>query len=181
MKTPRSFGLALGSSLASLFVLVACGGPLEPGYTDCADTVCSPGQYCFGPNLCANGCTSNANCQDGSACQDIDDVVGYGTCSETAAPPADPPPSDPPPSDPPPADPVAACKAAVDSFQQCGLPADDAAQWRADCGYLTEDQAIVITNCGEMSCSSQLSCLDVDCFNDSHCGVDESCVGHSCL
>jgi hypothetical protein len=179
MKHAQQIALALALPFATLLVTTAgCGGPLEQGYTDCGSSVCSPGQYCFGGGVCSNGCTSDANCATGQACQDIDDVVGYGTCTESAAP-AQQQQDDAPP--PPPSDPIAACKAAVDSFQSCGLPAGDAAQWRSDCEQLTEDQAIVITNCGDDVCSNQPSCLGLDCFNDEHCAAGESCVGNDCL
>lgn len=173
MKLAQPIALAL--PLATL--LSACA-PLEQGYTECGSSVCSPGQYCFGGGMCSNGCTSDANCAEGQSCQDIDDVVGYGTCTESAAPAGGEGEGE---NEPPPSDPVAACKAAVDEFQSCGLPAGDAAQWRSDCEQLTEDQAIVISNCGDDVCSDQPSCLGLDCFNDDHCAAGEVCVGNDCL
>lgn len=156
------------------FFAACSGGDLDPGYTSCGGETCQPGQYCFDQltGFCANGCTSNANCQDGHACQDISDVTGTGTCTESATPPPPPPP---------PGNALAACQAACDGFQDCGLAAGEVAECRHDCTGLTENQQTVVGNCAGRTCGDQLLCLGVDCFSDRDCGGGQSCVGMTCL
>lgn len=178
-RTPHALAASM-SALVFAMSWLACGpSDLEPGYTQCGSNVCAPGQYCLQAQtgFCENGCTSDANCQEGHVCTDIDDVIGSGTCSESAVDPgndAGPPP-------PPPPDPLAACQAACDAFQGCGLPAGEVASCRSDCTSLTADQQIAVGNCREESCDAQPGCLGVDCFADDHCAPGEQCVGYDCL
>lgn len=165
---------------------LACGGEPAPGpgpgtsstrgYTTCGSQECQPGNYCDNPQLgiCSTGCTSDANCLETNVCTDISSVLGTGICSETAV-------VDPPPPPPPAGDSLAACKAACDSFQQCGLPAGEVAACRNDCNGLTSDQQLVVGNCRNMSCSGQLQCVGFDCFQDSDCGAGQQCLGTLCL
>lgn len=158
-----------------LFAVAGCRS-LGPGETECGSVVCSAGQYCFGGGICSNGCTSDANCLEGSRCENIDEVTGQGTCSTTSEPKTNEP--DPEPQ---PVDAEASCNASIDRFQECGMTAADAADARRDCNDVTEDQAAVLENCAEMSCGDLLSCLGLDCFVDDHCAAGETCVGNACL
>ncbi len=154
----------------------ACGsGDLESGYTECGSETCQPGQYCFDQltGFCDNGCTSNANCQEGHACENIDSVLGTGTCTESAPNPMMMKPMQ--------TDPLAACQAACDGFQDCGLAVAEVAECRHDCTGLTANQQTVVGNCAGRSCNDQLVCLGVECFSDGDCGGGQSCVGMTCL
>ncbi|MCB9745542.1 MAG: hypothetical protein H6740_23385 [Alphaproteobacteria bacterium] len=154
---------------------VACGGKLEPGYTDCGPTTCSPGQYCAFEGVCENGCTSDANCLPGTECVITDDFFNEGECYGNSVDTGRP---DDTPSG---GDPLADCQAACDHFQTCGLGAADASQCRSDCNGLTEDQQIAIGNCEGLTCGATLSCLGVDCFSDSDCGGGQVCLDYTCL
>ncbi len=177
--------LSLVSAVAAVAavagLVVACGplpGTLAPGFTTCGNNTCQPGQYCFDQSFgqCVNGCTSDANCETGHVCQDISDVTGEGTCSEGASEgegeegegegggnALDD------------------CLAACDAFQDCGMQGSDYNDCLNTCPDLSENQQRTVATCGDGSCSDQRNCLEIDCFNDDDCGVDEQCVGSSCL
>jgi len=156
--------------------LLGCGGDLEKGYTDCGAVTCSPGQYCDGPGMCENGCTSDANCENGDECVIDDEFFNDGVCEPEVSDTTE---TDPTETD---GDPLAACRAACDDFQGCGLSPSETAQCRDDCAVLSESEQRAIGNCGgQSSCGATLSCLGVDCFQDSDCGGDEFCVDYDCL
>ena len=165
----------IAAPLASLAAVVACT-PLEKGFTECNGAVCQPGQYCDAALFCVNGCTSDANCQDGAVCEDIDDVTGTGTCSNPRGGGDD----DDGDSDGG-GDPLASCRAACDAFQECGLSAAETAGCRSDCATLNTEQQTAIGNCRDEGCGSIRQCAGVDCFNDGQCGGDEVCLDYSCL
>ncbi len=152
-------------ALVTTAALIACS-TLEPGFTECNGAVCQPGQYCDLALFCTNGCTSDANCQDGAACEDIDDS-GVGTCTNPRSGEGegegegevD--------------DPLANCRAACDAFQGCGLSAADTAGCRSDCASLNAQQQTALGNCRDESCGSIRQCIGVDCFNDGQCGGDD--------
>lgn len=83
-------------ALAGAALVLACGddssGTDDPGtargYVKCGPFTCNPGQYCEN-FACANGCTSDDNCKEGTSCQNINDVTKVGTCTETAVPATD--------------------------------------------------------------------------------------------
>ena len=157
---------------------VACDGlaptgDLQPGFTACGDVTCQPGQYCgeASSGFCLNGCTSDANCEDDRVCQDINDVTGEGTCSEGEGDEGEGEPQDA----------EAACLAACDAFSDCGMTAEDKNGCLNDCPDLSENQQRSVASCAKDSCGDTRTCLGIDCFNDDDCGVDEQCVGNSCL
>lgn len=166
-------------------VVTAACGPLllsgclkEKGYTDCSGIECQPGQYCFAPGVCEAGCTSDVNCAEGQECTDEGEgFSGEGVCRDGDP---DPEPSEGEGEDPP-HDALAACLAACDHFQECGATPNDTLGCRNDCPDLSENQQLVVAGCADGSCSETLTCLDLDCFNDSDCGGDEACVGNSCM
>jgi hypothetical protein len=169
------------SFVAIVFVSFACategppesGSDEEKGFTECSGVTCQPGQFCYAPGDCQVGCTSDVNCAEGQDCADEGSgFSGEGVCrdggegegegeGETNA--------------------AQACADACDFFQSCGLDAGDTAQCHNDCPDLSENQQRAVAGCAEGSCSDARACLDVDCFNDDDCGVDEQCVGNSCL
>jgi len=164
-----------------LLALAACGADapdeegLEPGYTECGDTTCAPGQYCFGDGLCQNGCTSDANCLPEDACVIDDDFFNEGTCQPVDGGPVGDDDDDGG------GDPLAACQSACEDFQDCGLSPADTSQCIDDCVGLTETQQQVVGNCGGRSCISTLECLGIECFVDDDCSGAQECVGSYCL
>lgn len=163
-------------TLVALSALVACfpGGNPEQGFSDCGGVTCAPGQYCADPitSFCENGCTSDHNCEDGTHCEITDDFFNEGECV----------PDQERTEDPTPADPLAACQAACDHFQDCGLGAAEAAQCRSDCSGLSADQQTAVGNCDDsLSCDATLSCLGVQCFSDGDCGSGGWCVDYTCM
>ncbi|WP_211365545.1 hypothetical protein [Polyangium fumosum] len=156
-----AFGLACSSSDAQT--------PAEgPGYTECGDVTCSPGQHCAQPtvSICEEGCLTDENCPAGQVCDP--DGLNFRKCIGSTKPP-------------PTMDSLAACKAACDHFQTCGLAAADTAQCRTDCEGLTNDQRAVIANCGDDACSTVPQCLGVECLSDKDCANGLTCVGSTCL
>lgn len=139
-----------------------------PGYTECGDVTCSPGQHCAQPSvsICEEGCLTDENCPKQQICDPDGGAFRQCIGSTTTNPPADS---------------LAACKAACDHFQTCGLSAGETAQCRTDCEGLTEDQRAAIANCGKTECSSVASCLGVQCVSTNDCQNDQSCVGYTCL
>lgn len=166
----------------SLFLLLLCPSALAcgtssdqraSGYTACGSVTCQPGQYCEDPRFesCVAGCLSNDNCLGDQFC---DTDAFSPTCqNQTGAPPM----SDGGPA----ADGLAACQAACDHFQSCGLPAGDTAECRAACSGLTADQQQAVANCDGVVCSSVTTCLGVDCLNASDCPAGAECLGTVCL
>lgn len=154
------------------------GGTLEPGFTACGDNTCQPGQYCFAETFsqCENGCTSDANCEEGRVCENISDVTGEGTCSEGRARGEGEGEGEGEPGSA-----LDACLAGCDAFQECGMQGSDYNDCLNTCPDLSENQQRTVAACGDGSCSDQRNCLDVDCFNTNDCGPDEQCVGGSCL
>lgn len=163
----------------TLFLLTAaCGASLEPGFTECGSSTCSPGQYCMGAGICQNGCTSDLNCLDGQICVDVDSVTGEGICDV----PSGGEDSDQPSDTGSPSDPLSECRAACDAFGTCGLPAAEVARCRTDCGGLTADQQTSIGACGERStCGEKMSCLGIQCFSDSDCDEGMMCNDGTCF
>jgi len=172
------------SALASLLVLalgawgVGCQTmssetPLKgPGFTECGDVTCSPGQHCAQPSvsICDEGCLTDENCPAQQICDP--DATTFRQCIGAPAEDAGVPV----------VDSLAACKAACDHFQSCGLAAGEASKCRTDCEGLTEDQRATIANCGDkVECSSVPSCLGVQCVSNSDCENGQSCVGYACL
>ncbi|MDI1450158.1 hypothetical protein [Polyangium sp. 6x1] len=139
-----------------------------PGYTECGDVTCSPGQHCEQPSvsICEEGCLTDENCPTQQICDPNASTFRQCIGSSTTNPPPDS---------------LAACKAACDHFQTCGLAADETAKCRTDCEGLTEDQRAAIANCGDTACSSLPSCLGVQCVSTNDCQNDQSCVGFTCL
>lgn len=168
--------------VATLIVCVACDAlgdndrDLEPGFTACGDSTCQPGQYCANENLsvCENGCTSDANCEEGHVCEDINDVTGQGTCSES-------PENDDEPGDPP-ADSLQACLDACNDFADCGMQGSDYNDCLNTCPDLSENQQRTVARCGEGTCAQALNCLELECFSDADCtGANDSCLGGRCV
>ena len=164
----------------TLVALTGCGGssttPLQQGYTACGSVTCSPGQNCANPSLsvCEEGCISDANCLSGQTC----DPNGFPTriCIGSSLPDAGVPQTDGG------TDTLAACRAACEHFQTCGLAAAEAAQCRTDCATLTEDQRAAIAVCGDTACTSVTSCLGVQCLSSDDCGPGaEECLNYQCL
>jgi hypothetical protein len=157
--------------------LLACGGGdtavddgLAPGHTSCGDITCAPGQYCFGPNLCENGCTSDINCLDDEECVIDDTFFDEGSCwpmepRQTTEPVGG----------------LEGCQAACGDFQSCGLSPAEASACYDDCADLTASQQQAVANCGGLSCDATLDCLGIQCFTDDDCNGGRSCVGNSCL
>lgn len=172
MRTP-CFALAL-----FVAVTAACA-PLAPGFTPCGSNTCQPGQYCYAEALgqCANGCTSDANCEEGHACEDISDTTGEGTCSESR-PRGDEGEGE---GEGEPGNALEDCIAACDAFQNCGMQGSDYNDCLNTCPDLNENQQRTVAACGDGSCSEQRNCLDVECFNTNDCSDDTQCVGGSCL
>lgn len=169
-----SFQVGLLVALALGAFGVACSSSdAEPpqkgsGYTECGDVNCSPGQHCGQPSLsiCEEGCLTDENCPTGQICDP--NALNFRKCIGSDEPT-------------PPMDSLAACKAACDHFQSCGLPAGDAAQCRTDCEGLTKDQQTVIANCGDDACAMVPQCLGVECLSDKDCASGLTCVGSACL
>lgn len=174
-----SLGISRSAIVVVTMLIGLTGCIKDKGFTDCSGITCQPGQYCFAPGVCENGCTSDVNCADG---QDCDDEGGgfdeAGVCrdddsgeegegeggegeGEGGA--------------------LEGCLAACEHFQGCGMSAGDTAQCRNDCPDLSENQQLAVGGCAEGSCSDALTCLEADCFSDNDCGIDEQCVGTSCL
>lgn len=187
----RGFILVVGTGSAMLGA-VACmlPGPVGPGegegegdgeeqqgFTDCSGVTCQPGQYCWAPGVCENGCLSDVNCaadqdcaEEGSGfdgagvCRDDDGGEGEGEGEGE-----------------PPGNALEDCLAACDFFQTCGLGAQDAVGCRNDCPDLSENQQIAVGNCDDSSCGDALVCLGIECFADADCDGDEQCVGSACM
>lgn len=170
--------LRASSALASLALAVVASGvgcsssdgqtPDKPGYTSCGDVTCSPGQHCAQPSvsICEEGCVSDENCPSGQICET--GSAAFRKCIGSTVMP-------------PPVDSLAACKAACDHFQSCGLSAAETAQCRTDCESLTKDQQTAIANCGDDECSAVPQCLGVECVSSNDCPNDQSCVGYTCM
>lgn len=144
------------------------------GYTDCGGVTCSPGQYCNDPRFaeCYDGCLSDANCLENQRCAT---EASSPTCVNLTTPP---PMAD---AGTPPAGGLAACQAACDHFQTCGLGAADTADCRMGCGGLSPDQQQVVANCNGTACSNVTTCLGIQCLNDSDCGAGQECLSGDCL
>jgi len=157
--------LALGASGLGCSSSDADTPQKGPGYTECGDVTCAPGQHCPQPSLsiCEEGCLTDANCVAPQICDP--DALNFRKCIGAT----------------PPTDSLAACKAACDHFQTCGLAAGETAQCRTDCEGLTEDQRAVIANCDDEACSALPACLGVQCVSNNDCGSGQSCVGYACL
>lgn len=145
-----------------------------PGYTECGDVTCAPGQHCAQPaiSICDEGCLTDNNCPANQICDPstttFRQCIGTTTSSSSSGMP--------------PIDSLAACKAACDHFQTCGLAAGEVAKCRTDCESATKDQQTAIGNCGDnVECSAVPGCLGVQCISDSNCSNGQSCVGYNCL
>lgn len=181
----RNLGFVVVIALLSLTALVGCSQP--KGFTDCGGlTTCQPGQYCLAPGICENGCTSDVNCADGQDCaNEGDGLDGEGVCidedededeeeneegegdggeGEDEAGNA-----------------LDGCLDACTFFQGCGMDAGETAQCRNDCPDLSENQQLAVAGCANDTCSDARTCLGIDCFSDNDCGIDEQCLGNSCL
>ena len=164
-------------------VLLGCEGGADPipggesterqGFTACGESECPPGQYCMQAQTgtCTNGCTSDANCEEGHACQGISDVTGEGTCSEESTGEGEGEGE---------GNTLQACLDACDRFADCGMQGSDYNDCLNVCPDLSTNQQQTVAQCGAGSCSDALNCLEIDCFNTSDCGAGE-CVGGSCL
>jgi hypothetical protein len=170
----KSAASALTFALVSATVAVVACTPLEKGFTECNGSICQPGQYCDAARFCVNGCTSDANCQEGDACEDIDDFSGVGICSNPSSGEGEGEGEGE-------GDPLANCRAACDAFQGCGLSAAETADCRSDCATLNTEQQTAIGNCRDEGCGSIRQCAGVECFNDGQCGGDAVCLDYSCL
>ncbi len=166
-------------AVALMFLSTACDGADEPkndklevGYTECGDITCSPGQYCWAPGLCENGCTSDANCLDSDECLIDDTFFDEGSCYPRQGGTEQPPQ---------PQNDLAACQAACEDFQSCGLSPSETSGCIDDCEDLTPTQQRVVGNCGDLTCGATLDCLGLECFTDDDCNGNRSCVGNSCL
>lgn len=77
--------------LLSLFFLGAAAhcGDLQPGFSECGDQPCQPGQYCLNAKegVCFAGCTSDLNCAGDMTCGGYT-VDRVGTCEAPSAAPA---------------------------------------------------------------------------------------------
>jgi hypothetical protein len=167
--------LALASAFGAAGQEMDSETPMKgPGYTECGDVTCSPGQHCEQPSvsICEEGCLTDENCPTNQICDP--DATTFRQCigsssssSSTGMPPVDS---------------LAACKAACDHFQTCGLAAGDAAKCRTDCEGATKDQQTAIGNCGDdIACSAVPGCLGVQCISDKDCSSGQTCVGYTCL
>lgn len=176
-RTTNQRNVSLVAAAFSLLALSLIGGCLrEKGFTDCSGVLCQPGQYCFAPGLCESGCTSDVNCAEGQDCtSEGEGFDGEGVCRDGDDEP------DPAEGEGEPDDPLAACLAACEFFQSCGAEGSDVLSCRNDCPDLSENQQIVVAGCAEGSCSDARTCLDIDCFNDGDCGLDQQCLGSTCM
>ena len=164
------------TSLTGLTALTGCGK--AKGFTDCSGIECQPGQYCWAPGVCESGCTSDANCTEDQDCEDEGEGFdGEGVCRDGD----DGSEGEGEGEGEPPGNALESCLAACEHFQGCGMSAGDTAQCRNDCPDLSENQQLAVGGCAEGSCGDALTCLEIDCFSDDDCGLDEQCVGTSCL
>ena len=161
-----SSSAVLSASFA--LVLAACGGapPTGNGVTPCGGLQCGAGQYCFSPNQCVNGCTSDANCLDGAACVDINDVTGDGICENGSngdegeserEDPAE----------------VGTCDGFADHAEDCGLLRSEATAIKLVCDEASaaEQDAMIACDSAE-SCNEFRACAGAECFTDDDCGGD---------
>ena len=151
-------------ALAAVAALTACPSlsPLGDGQTACNNTVCAAGQYCFGPDLCVNGCTSDANCLDGTACVDINETTGEGVCENGTNDPGDEGEGEAVVDD--------TCDGYADHARACGLLASETAAIKLSCDQASADVQDAMIACNaSTSCAEFRSCSGVECFSDDDC------------
>lgn len=157
---------ALFSLSFVLVVLAACDGaaPIGNGVTPCGGLQCGAGQYCFSPNQCVNGCTSDANCLDSSSCVDISDVTGDGICENGSN--GDEGEGEDPPD-------VGTCDGFAEHAEDCGLLRSEATAIKLVCDQASADEQDAMVACDSAeSCDEFRACAGAECFTDDDCGGD---------
>lgn len=158
-----SSSAAFPASFALVLALAACGGPIGNGVTPCGGLQCGAGQYCFSPNQCVNGCTSDANCQDGASCVDINDVTGDGICENGSNGEEGEGEGEPPPDE-------GTCDGFADHAEACGLLRSEATAIKLVCDQASaNEQAAMIACDSAESCDEFRACAGAECFSDADC------------
>lgn len=138
------------------------------GFTACGDATCQPGQYCFGPDTCVAGCTSDANCVDDTPCVDIDAGTHVGVCQNGANDPGEGEGE---------GEESSTCDSYADHTHACGLAASEATAIKLSCDQAAHDVRLAMIACDAAeTCDELRSCSGVECFADADCGAGGDCL-----